>query len=194
MLATAVQLARLAILLSIALLAAATARAEPRIDIGFETDGAHEAEFVRARTVFRADPEVVCAIFSHIAGYPALHDWVRETVLVKSSGDTREYIVKFRFPWPVGAQWSRIEVHNGRNTITWKQLEGSLAANHGRLRFETGDDQVRVDYRAAINVGMPDLWTRSYRKQFVTEFLNAVRERTAGTGQTAVKLALTGQR
>ncbi|MGD8843021.1 MAG: hypothetical protein PVJ83_06055 [Gammaproteobacteria bacterium] len=189
MLATAAHLARFALLLSMTTLSAAAALAAPKIDIDFETDAVSEGEFVRARTVFRADPDVVYTTFSRIAEYPALHDWVRATELVNSSGTTREFIVKFHFPWPVGSQWSRIEVHTARDAITWKQLEGSLEANHGRLRFEVGDDRVGIDYRAAIDVGMPDLWTRSYRKKFVTEFLTAVRERTTNTGQMAVKLA-----
>jgi len=147
--------------------------AAPTIDISFETDAVTGQKLVRAQAVFPASVPVAYAIFDAIGAYPRLHDWIRETTLVSCGKGVQEFLVQFRFPWPVGRQWSRVEVHKNGGTISWTQLEGSLKANNGQISFEAAGDNVRVDYRAVIDVGLPDALTRSYKKQFITEFLTA---------------------
>jgi uncharacterized membrane protein len=152
---------------------AASVEAAPTIDISFETDAVTGQKLARAQAIFPANAAVTYAIFDAIAAYPQLHDWIRKTTLVSCSEGVQEFLVQFRFPWPVGRQWSRVEVHRNGGTISWKQLEGSLKANDGQISFEAAGDKVRVDYRAAIDVGLPDALTRSYKKQFIAEFLTA---------------------
>ena len=81
--------------------------------------------------------------------------------------------MKFAFPWPVGRQWSQVEVRHSGNTIFWRQVDGSLKANHGRISFTTVDSEVHIDYRAAIDIGLPELWTQPYKEKFIREFLTA---------------------
>lgn len=148
--------------------------ADPRIEVRFEADAADSQKLIHAQTVFDAPHPVVCNIFSQITAYPMLHDWIRETTLVKGSSERQEYLVEFAFPWPVGRQWSRVEVHHSGNTIIWRQVDGSLNANHGRISFTTThDSKVIIDYRAAIDIGLPELWTQSYKEKFIREFLTA---------------------
>lgn len=52
-------------------------------------------------------------------------------------------------------------------------MDGSLTANHGRISFTTTDSKVRIDYLAAIDIGLPELWTQSYREKLNREFLTA---------------------
>ena len=169
--------------------------AAAKIDIGFETDTATGRNLVHAQAAFPANESVIRAVFSAIAAYPRLHDWIRETTLVSCSNDVQEFLVQFRFPWPVGRQWSRVEVREAGDTISWKQLAGSLKANDGEISFHAVDDEVRIDYRASIDVGFPDLWTRSYKKQFIAEFLTAAGDlaQSAGT-RAALALASPAQR
>jgi uncharacterized membrane protein len=112
-----------------------------------------------------------------------LHEWIEETRLVDSDLHSQDFLVKFRFPWPVGHQWSRVRVwHQGKEGIRWRQIEGSLHANRGEISFGTRDGQAHVDYRAAIDVGLPDLFTQPYKKRFVAEFLGAVYDRAMKPG------------
>jgi uncharacterized membrane protein len=169
---------------------AAPIEAAPTIDISFETDAATGQKLARAQAVFPASIPVTYAIFDAIAAYPRLHDWIRKTTLVSCSEGVQEFLVQFSFPWPVGRQWSRVEVHRNGGTISWKQLEGSLKANDGQISFEAAGDNVRVDYRAAIDVGLPDALTRSYKKQFITEFLTAASHQAeSADSQTTLALA-----
>jgi len=147
--------------------------AEPRIEVTFEADDTDSQKLIHAQAVFDAPRTVVYNIFNRITTYPMLHDWVRETTQVSEDHDNQVFLVKFSFPWPVGSQWSRVEVRHRGNTIFWKQVDGSLEANHGRISFTTVDSKVHIDYQAAIDVGLPELWTRSYKEKFIREFLTA---------------------
>jgi uncharacterized membrane protein len=147
--------------------------AGPQIEIRFEADSADSQKLVHARAVFAVPQPVIYNIFNCITAYPMLHDWVRETTLVSEDHDSQKFLVKFSFPWPVGSQWSRVEVRHGGNTIFWRQVDGSLKANHGRISFTTVDSKVLLDYHAAIDVGLPELLTRSYKEKFIREFLTA---------------------
>ncbi len=159
-------------------------RAAPQIDVSFETDSAVTQKLVRARAEFPAERSTVYAIFNGVTAYPRLHDWIRETTLVSTGRNAREYLVKFAFPWPAGSQWSRVEVQHKGNAIYWKQVDGSLRANHGRISIETVNGRVHIDYLAAIDIGLPELWTQSYKKKFVTEFLSAVCDRAEKASAT----------
>jgi len=155
--------------------------AGPRIDISFEADDATSQKLVHARALFAAQWPVVYDVFNCITDYPMLHEWIRETTLVSSSGEDQEFLVKFKFPWPVGSQWSRVAVNRNGKTISWKQVSGTLKANHGRIRFTSTDNTVQIDYRAAIDIGLPELWTKSYKEKFIREFLTAAYEQTRST-------------
>ena len=171
--------ARLPILLLVVLAAALICPgravfAGPRIEVTFEAAATDSQKLIHAQAVFDAPHPLVYNIFDRISAYPALHDWIRDTTLVNEDGERQEYLVEFEFPWPAGRQWSRVEVHHSGRTIFWRQVEGSLKANHGRISFTTRDDnKVDVDYRAAIDIGLPELWTRSYKEKFIREFLSA---------------------
>jgi hypothetical protein len=147
--------------------------AGPQIEIRFEADSTDSQKLIHAQAVFAVPQPVIYDIFNRITTYPMLHDWVRETTQVSEDHDSQVFLVKFSFPWPVGSQWSRVEVRHRGNTIFWKQVDGSLEANHGRISFTTVDSKVHIDYQAAIDVGLPELWTRSYKEKFIREFLTA---------------------
>jgi len=147
--------------------------AEPRIEVTFEADATDSQKLIHAQAVFPASQSTVYNIFNSITTYPKLHDWIRETTLVSAGKESQEFLVKFAFPWPVGRQWSRVEVRHSGNTILWTQLEGTLEANHGRISLTSADSQVHIDYRAAIDIGLPESWTRSYKEKFIREFLSA---------------------
>ena len=163
--------------------------AEPQIDISFEADTADSQKLVRAQTVFPTKQSIAYKVFDSITTYPILHDWIRQTTLLGATQDSEEFLVEFTFPWPVGRQWSRVEVRHGGNRIFWKQVAGSLKANHGHISFTPAGNTVHIDYRAAIDIGLPDLWTRSYKAKFIREFLTAACEQ-AETVQSSATLAL----
>jgi hypothetical protein len=160
--------------------------AGPEIEINFEADAADTQKLVHAQAVFPTDQSTVYNIFNAITTYPMLHDWIRETRQVSAAENSQEFLVEFAFPWPVGRQWSRVEVRHGCNAILWRQVAGSLKANHGRISFTTAGNKVHIDYRAAIDIGLPELWTQSYKEKFIREFLTAAYEQanTAGSGAT----------
>jgi uncharacterized membrane protein len=151
-----------------------SAFAEPQIEISFESVPAESQKLVHAQAVFPTDQSTVYNIFEAITAYPMLHDWIRQTTQVVSADqDSEEFLVEFAFPWPVGRQWSRVAVRHDRNMILWQQLEGTLKANHGSISFTTANNKVHIDYLAAIDIGLPELWTQSYKEKFVREFLTA---------------------
>lgn len=152
-------------------------KAEPRIDISFESSPAGDRKLLRAYAVFPGSYSVVFNVFKAISAYPSLHQWIENTTVVSKSGKRHEFNVEFKFPWPVGQRWSRVGVRFDGNTIFWVQLEGNLEANSGSISFLSRDNKVLIDYRAAIDIGLPDLLTQSYKKKFVREFLQAACER-----------------
>lgn len=153
---------------------ATPALADPTIDISFESSDNDAQKLVRAQAVFPMNESVVLRLFQGITDYPAFHHWIHKTRLLSQSGDTREFRIEFDFPWPVGRQWSRVEVTQVGQTIVWKQIEGTLKANHGRIEFKADCKQVQIDYRAAMDIGLPESVTRSFKQRFVNDFLSAV--------------------
>jgi uncharacterized membrane protein len=166
--------------------------AAPRIEVSFEPGAADSQKLVRARAVFPTEQSILYDVFNSITAYPMLHHWIEETTLISADKSKQEFLVKFAFPWPVGQQWSRVEVRRTAKAIFWKQLEGSLRANHGRISFTTADAKVFIDYRAAIDIGLPELWTQSYKEKFIREFLTAAYER-AEAAATPAALALAAE-
>jgi len=188
-------LLRLCALAAVLNFLAAPVFAGPRIDISFEADGATDSQkLVHARALFAAQWPVVYDVFNCITDYPMLHEWIRESTLVSSSGEGQEFLVEFKFPWPVGSQWSRVAVTRNGKTISWKQVSGTLKANHGRIRFTSADNEVQIDYRAAIDIGLPELWTRSYKEKFIREFLTAAYEQTRSTAASPTTFVLAAER
>jgi hypothetical protein len=162
------------------LLASATrpALAEAEIEVSFEADAGSRQALVRAEALFPVRSASVKQVFASITAYPELHDWIRDTRLISTSANTEEFRVDFRFPWPVGKQWSRVEVRrHGDDAIEWRQIDGSLKANRGRIVLTSRDGKAHVDYQAAIDVGLPEAVSRHHKKKFVAEFLGAVYER-----------------
>jgi len=164
--------------------------AAPPIKVSFEAGEAGTQKLVHAQTAFPAQEAAVYRVFEQIAIYPMLHDWIRKTTALGADGASAEFLVEFDFPWPVGRQWSRVEVRDSGDTIVWRQVEGSIRANHGRISFAASGDGVRIDYLAAIDIGLPELVTQGYKAQFVREFLTAACEQaTAATPAGALALA-----
>lgn len=151
------------------------ALAGPDIEIGFESVDDAGQRLIHAEALFPVAGAEVQRVFAAIGGYPSLHAWIQSARRVASSAHSEEFLVEFRFPWPVGQQWSRVEVRRqGDSAIEWRQMEGSLKANHGRIAFASRGSDAHIDYRAVIDVGVPEPLSRPYKKRFVSEFLDAV--------------------
>jgi hypothetical protein len=182
---------RLSPLLSLVLLAVGlagatrSALAEPDIEISFPRDATSAHGLIHAEALFPVQGADIHRVFSAISAYPELHDWIRATRRVGKTPHGEQFLIDFEFPWPVGKQWSRVEVRrHGDSAIEWHQVEGSLKANHGRIAFSTRSGAAHIDYRAAIDVGLPDAFTRPYKKRFVSEFLGAVYEQARTSSPT----------
>lgn len=167
--------------------------AGPQIEVSFETGAADTQKLVHAQAEFQAGRSIVYSIFDRISSYPMLHHWIRKTTRVSETADSEEFLVEFAFPWPVGRQWSRVAVRHNGNAILWEQVDGSLKANHGRIDFTPAGTNVRIDYLAAIDIGLPERLTQSYKAMFVREFLTAAYEQ-ARVISSSPTLALASER
>ncbi|NNJ96937.1 MAG: hypothetical protein HKP12_07220 [Gammaproteobacteria bacterium] len=166
--------------------------AESEITIGFENDSRSGDEFISAETSFQARHAVIWNAFAAITEYPNLHKWIGEARFVGDTDDgTQEFLIEFKFPWPIGTRWSRVEVTREHGAeISWRQIEGDLNANQGRISFSSKGDQAHIHYRAIISVGVPAMFARPYKKKFVYEFLNAIKERVTTKPDSAPSMAL----
>ncbi|MGB5603799.1 MAG: hypothetical protein WBO14_15330 [Gammaproteobacteria bacterium] len=175
-----------------AMTAEASPLSEAEIAIGFENDSSSGDEFISAETGFLAPRAAIWNAFAAITEYPNLHKWIREARFVGfTDDDTQEFLIEFKFPWPIGTRWSRIEVTREHGSkISWRQIEGDLGANEGRISFSSKGDQARIHYRAIISVGVPALLARPYKKKFVWEFLNAIKEQLTTNPDPAPTMAL----
>ena len=192
------RLQRLLSLLAVAASLTGTVRpvlAEPDIEISYERDDSSADSLIRAEALFPVRSSDIQRVFAAISAYPELHDWIRSTRLVRKTVQGEEFLVEFAFPWPVGKQWSRVEVRrHADNSIEWHQIDGSLKANRGRIAFSTRGGAAHIDYRAVIDVGFPDALTRPYKKRFVSEFVGAVyQEARSRSSSTAIALASRAQ-
>ena len=159
----------------------------PQIDVSFDRDALSGHELIRAQAQFPAREPAVFAVFAAITEYPRLHAWIHDTTQVPAAGaDRQEFLIEFKFPWPVGRRWSRIAVRRqGRTRIAWHQIDGSLELNRGHIAFDARAGHVHIDYQASIGVGVPDAWTRHYKRRFVSEFLNAVYQQAVAADRTS---------
>jgi len=170
----------------------ASPRSEPEIAIGFENDSRSGDEFISAETSFQAHHAAIWNAFAAITEYPNLHKWIGEARFVgDTDDDTQEFLIEFKCPWPIGTRWSRVEVTREHGAeISWRQIEGDLNANQGRISFSSKGDQAHIHYRAIISVGVPAMFARPYKKKFVYEFLNAIKERVTTKPDSAPSMAL----
>ena len=178
-----------------AMTAEASSLSVPEIVIGFENDSNSGDEYISAETSFQARRVAIWNAFSAITEYPNLHEWIGEARFVGNTDDeTQEFLIEFEFPWPVGARWSRVEVTREHGSeISWRQIEGDLNANEGRISFSSVGDQAQIHYRAIISLGVPAMLARPYKKKFVREFLNAIKERVTANPEHAPAMALVTQ-
>lgn len=159
-------------------LIAGSTLAAPQIDIEFETDQITGQEWIHAKANCHARQAQAYEVFNAIADYPELHHWILNTKAEnEENSDHQEFLIEFAFPWPVGKQWSRVQIQKSNSVISWNQTEGSLKINRGIVTIAEHGDQAHVDYRAILDVGYPDAFTRGYKEQFVTEFLVAIYNR-----------------
>lgn len=168
---------------------------EPEIAIDFESDSRSGDEFISAETGFHVRRAAIWNAFAAITEYPHLHGWIREARFIGYiDDDTQEFLIEFDFPWPIGARWSRVAIAwELGSEISWRQIDGSLDANEGRISFSSENDTAHVHYRAIINVGVPAFFTRPYKKKFVCEFLSAINERVTANPDNAQTMALVVQ-
>lgn len=170
----------------------ASPHSEPEVVIGFENDSSLGDEFISAEASFQARRAAIWNAFAAITEYPNLHEWIGDARFVgNTKDDSQEFLIEFEFPWPVGARWSRVEVTREHGSeISWRQIDGDLNANEGRISFSSVGDQAQIHYRAIIGVGVPAMFARPYKKKFVREFLNAIKERVTTNPDPAPTMAL----
>jgi len=160
--------------------------AAPQIDIEFETDQTTGHEWIHAKANCQSRESQAYEAFNAIVDYPELHHWIQNTKAANEDNSSyREFLIEFDFPWPVGKQWSRVQIQQGDSVISWHQADGSLNINKGSIKISEYEGQAHVDYRAILDVGYPDVFTRGYKEQFVTEFLIAIFNRLDSEQQLA---------
>ena len=162
------------------------ALAEQPVKIHFVRDRVSGHEVLKAQTDFECHGAALRRVLFSFHLYANLHPWITETTTVSPPvNGTSEVLIRFKFPWPVGERWSRIEVHmRNQDSIVWRQIEGTMNANEGQLRFDVNGQSTHVDYSATISIGLPDAWTRGFKKQFVAEFIDAAHTLAAATDTT----------
>jgi len=176
------------LLLSLVLASAANLSvAAPQIAIEFHQEQGSENEWIHAKANCHTTEPQLSKVINAVVKYPALHGWIRDTKIESNPMNGRQqFLIKFKFPWPVGERWSRVEVKKeGDAAISWLQLEGTLKLNQGRIEITEHEQQAHIDYRAIIDVGYPNAFTRGYKKQFVLEFLGAIYDQTRDLSQRA---------
>jgi len=164
--------------------------AAPDIDIEFVEEQGVNSEWIHAQANCHTTGSQLYEVLDAIVGYPELHSWIRDSKIESDHVDGgQKILVTFTFPWPVGEQWSRIEVKKeNKSTITWRQLEGSLIMNRGRVVIVEYEQQAYIDYRANIDVGYANIFTRNYKEEFVREFLMAIYNATRASGLPSTEI------
>jgi hypothetical protein len=162
---------------------AGSVSASPHIDIEFETDQSTGQEWIHAKANCDVKKQQAYEVFNAIIDYPAFHHWIQNAEAVNVENFViQEFLIGFDLPWPVGEQWSRVQIQSNNSVISWRQIEGSLNANSGSVTIIEdknleGEHLAHVDYRAILDLGYPDAFTREYKEQFVSEFLVAIYNR-----------------
>ena len=177
-------LCRLLLILAFAF-AANTSIAAPVIAIDFEQEQGSKNEWIHAKANCHTTETQLHEVLNAIVKYPALHSWIRDTKIESNTTNGGKiFLIEFKFPWPVGKRWSRVEVkREGDSIISWRQLEGTLKMNQGRIVITEHKQQAHIDYRAIIDVGYPNAFTRGYKKKFISEFLEAIYDQTRDLNQ-----------
>jgi hypothetical protein len=170
------------------LLAAGTAvqafAADASIDVVFEDGGTPREQIIHVEADLGAAGPDACQVLCGLTNYVELHPWIAESELEWTFPDgTRVVRFVLDLPWPLGRQWSRLEVEQfGDRTLAWQQVEGSFRSNHGTLVLRPQDGGVHLSYWAVIDLGLPNVVTRPFQEQFIREFLGAVRTAASRSG------------
>jgi hypothetical protein len=160
------------------------ANASQPIEISITSDEASGLDVIQAQTAFDNHGYSLRRILLAIAGYADLHPWIISSTLVESGNqDGTEFLIEFKFPWPVRHRWSRIAVHReGENAIGWHQIAGNMQYNEGQLRFSSsGNQSIDVSMSAIIGIGLPEILTREFKKQFVKDFIKTAYDQAAAS-------------
>jgi len=166
-----------AALLGMGLLAPQAALAAgPTINITFEHGGSPGEQIIHVETDFGVVGRAACKVLCVFRDYTALHPWIVDSHIESVSPDgTQVVYFVIDLPWPVGRQWSRLEVERfGDRTMVWQQVEGSFKQNHGTVVLRPENGGTHLSYWAVIDVGVPAFAARPFQEQFVREFLQAV--------------------
>ena len=165
--------------------------AEQTIEIQFAKDSTSGQETLNAQTVFDYHGTALRRVLLSFHDYADLHPWITGATLTSpAAGRKSEFLIRFKFPWPVGQRWSRIQVSTDyRNSIIWHQVEGTMDANAGQLKFIANGESMRVDYSAIVDIGLPNALTRGFKKRFVREFIDAAHTRATQTDTTGFRIA-----
>ena len=167
------------------------ALAEQVIKIQFAKDSTSGQETLNAHTVFDHHGATLRRVLLSFQGYAELHPWITEATLTSpTAGGKSEFLIRFKFPWPIGQRWSSVEVSTDyQNSINWHQVEGTMKANAGQLKFVASGQGIRVDYSAVINAGLPNALTRGFKKRFVREFIDAAHTRATELDTNGLRFA-----
>ena len=165
--------------------------AEQAIKIRFAKDSTSGQETLNAHTVFDHHGTALRSVLLSFQGYAELHPWITGATLTSpTAGGNSEFLIQFKFPWPIGQRWSRVEVSTDyQNSINWHQVEGTMKANAGQLKFVASGQGIRVDYSAVINAGLPNALTRGFKKRFVREFIDAAHTRATELDTNGLRFA-----
>jgi len=165
--------------------------ASPQISIEFEQEQGSNNEWIHAKANCHTTEPRLYEVLNAIVKYPVLHSWIQGAKIENNTmKGGRQFLVEFQFPWPVGKQWSRIEVKKSDDSsISWRQLEGTLKMNQGRIVITEHKQQAHLDYRAIIDVGYPNAFTRGYKKKFVLEFLRAIYDETRDFNKPSTEMS-----
>ena len=151
------------------------ANASQPVEVSISSDEASGLDVIQAQTAFDNHGASLRRILLAITGYADLHPWIVSSTRVESGNqDGTEFLIEFKFPWPVRHRWSRIVVHQeGEDAISWHQIAGNMQSNEGHLRFSSSrNQQIDVSMSAILGIGLPEILVREFKKQFVTEFIN----------------------
>jgi hypothetical protein len=158
------------------------ANASQPIEVSITSDKASGLDLIQAQTAFDNHGVSLRRILLAITGYADLHPWIVSSTRVDSGDqDGTEFLIEFKFPWPVRHRWSRIAVHReGENAISWHQIAGNMRYNEGQLRFSSSRNQsIDVSMSAIIGIGLPEILVREFKKKFVKEFINTAYDKAA---------------
>ncbi len=179
----------------VAAVTAAAMPALPRIETSFSPGATPHEQILHVEADFGVVDHNLCRILCDLTDYPELHPWIAESYRLSSDPDngTQDVFVVLDLPWPAGRQWARLEVEAfGGHTLAWRQIEGSFKKLNGTLIVRNQGGHVRLSYWAVIDVGLPNIATRSVMEHFAREFLRAAYEaaRQSTVGGTAVPLRM----